>query len=53
MLGLFGNTVIAEPVVELKKGAEYVSADGTTTDAAVETAVRGVLEGMLAALQAR
>ena len=53
ILGLFGNTMITEPAIELKKGAEYVSSDGTTTDPTVEQAMAGVLANMVAALQAR
>jgi chromate reductase len=53
MLGLLGNSVVAEPVVALKLGADYVMPDGTTTDPSVEVAVRGRLDAMSAALQCR
>lgn len=51
ILVLFGNTMITEPAIELKKGAESVSPDGTTTDASVEQAMAGVLSNLLAVLQ--
>lgn len=49
----FGNSVVTEPRVELKKGAEVVAADGTTSNPEIELLVRGRLEALLAALQAR
>jgi NAD(P)H-dependent FMN reductase len=53
VLPYFGNTVVTEPVVELKKGADYVTADGTSSDASVEALVSVRLANLLAALEAR
>jgi NAD(P)H-dependent FMN reductase len=53
VLPYFGNTVVTEPVVELKKGADYVTADGTSSDASVEALVSERLANLLAALEAR
>jgi NAD(P)H-dependent FMN reductase len=53
VLPYFGNTVVTEPVVELKKGAEYLTADGASSDPAVEALVSERLANLLAALEAR
>ncbi|MBM3799951.1 MAG: NAD(P)H-dependent oxidoreductase [Actinobacteria bacterium] len=39
ILALLGNTVISEPVVQIAKGAERISADGSTTDPEIETLI--------------
>jgi len=39
ILALLGNTVISEPVVQIAKGAERISADGSTTDSEIETLI--------------
>jgi len=49
----FGNSVVTEPRVELKKGAEFLTADGTTSNAEVEVAIRERLAALLGALKAR
>lgn len=53
VLPYFGNTVVAEPAIELRKGAEYVSAEGLSTDATVEALMSERLGNLLAALEAR
>ena len=39
ILALLGNTVISEPVVQIAKGAERISTDGSTTDPEIETLI--------------
>ena len=39
ILALLGNTVVSEPVVQIAKGAERISADGTTTDPEIENLI--------------
>ena len=39
ILALLGNTVVSEPVVQIAKGAERISADGTTTDPEIESLI--------------
>ena len=39
ILALLGNTVVSEPIVQIAKGAERISADGTTTDPEIETLI--------------
>ena len=39
ILALLGNTVVSEPVVQIAKGAERISADGTTSDPEIETLI--------------
>ena len=46
ILTLLGNTVVNEPAVQIVKGAERISADGTTTDPEIE----GLIGQRLAAL---
>lgn len=36
ILTLLGNTMVSEPVVQIAKGAERISADGTTSDPEIE-----------------
>jgi len=40
ILTLLGNTMVSEPVVQIAKGAERISADGTTTDPEIEELIR-------------
>jgi len=53
VLPYFGNTLVAEPVIELKKGAAYLSPDGTCSDPAVEVLVTERLANLLGTLQTR
>ena len=53
VLPYFGNTAVTEPVIELRKGAEYVSAEGLSTDVTVEALVGERLANLLAALESR
>lgn len=53
VLPYFGNTLVAEPTIELRKGAEYLSADGVSTDASVEELMTERLANLLAALEVR
>ena len=53
VIPFFGNSVVTEPRVELKKGAEFLAADGTTTNPDIEVAVRERLAALLGALKAR
>lgn len=49
---LLGNTMITEPDGGFVKGAERISADGTTSDPTIEAAVLGRLEAIAVALRA-
>ena len=40
ILALLGNTVVSEPVVQIAKGAERISADGSTTEPEIEELIR-------------
>jgi chromate reductase len=40
ILTLLGNTMASEPVVQIAKGAERISADGSTTDPEIEELIR-------------
>lgn len=40
ILTLLGNTMVSDPVVQIAKGAERISADGTTTDPEIEDLIR-------------
>lgn len=53
VMPFFGNTAVVEPPVELKKGADYLRADGSCDDPSVESAVRQRMANLLAALEAR
>ncbi len=53
VLPFFGNTAVTEPAIELKKGAEFLQADGGCSDPSVEPSVRDRLANLLAALEAR
>lgn len=53
ILRLLGNTVVTDPQVALKMGAEVVRSDGSTSDPTVEAAVTARLQAMAAALEAR
>ena len=48
ILALLGNTVISEPVVQIAKGAERISADGSTTDPEIETLIAQRLAALTA-----
>ena len=39
ILTLLGNTMVSEPVVQIAKGAERISADGTTSDPEIENLI--------------
>jgi hypothetical protein len=45
--------MVAEPVVQITKGAERISADGTTIDPQIEDAVRQRLMSVAAAFAGR
>ena len=47
ILGLLGNTVISEPNGQIPKGAEKISANGTTTDPAIEALVSDRLQALV------
>jgi len=47
ILALLGNTVISEPVVQIAKGAERISADGSTTDPEIETLIAQRLAALI------
>lgn len=51
VLTLLGNTVITEPDGAFVKGAERISSDGSTSDPAIEAAVLGRLQAIIAALK--
>jgi hypothetical protein len=48
ILALLGNTMVSEPVVQIAKGAERISADGTTTDPEIEELIGQRLAALLA-----
>ena len=47
ILSLLGNTVISEPNGQIPKGAEKISANGTTTDPAIEALVSDRLQALV------
>ena len=47
ILSLLGNTVISEPNGQIPKGAENISANGTTTDPAIEALVSDRLQALV------
>lgn len=47
ILGLLGNTMISEPSGQIPKGAERISANGTTTDPAIEALVSDRLQALV------
>lgn len=51
VLGLLGNTMVTEPEMQLKKGAEYVFPDGSSAMPIIEITLAGRLAGMLSALR--
>lgn len=53
ILTLLGNTVVNEPAIQIVKGADRITADGSTTDPEVESLVRRRLESVAVALDAR
>jgi chromate reductase len=53
VIGLLGNTVVDEPVVQIALGDSTIDVDGTTTDPTIEDRVAAKLAAMLDALQAR
>lgn len=53
ILGWLGNTVIAEPAVQIAMGMTKISSDGTTTDPEVEQLVTEKMANLVAALRDR
>jgi chromate reductase len=53
ILGWLGNTVVAEPAVQIAMGMTKISSDGTTTDPEVERLVTEKMANLVAALRAR
>lgn len=53
VLGLLGNTMVTEPEIMLKKGAEYVFPDGSSAMPIIEITMAGRLAGMLSALRTK
>jgi chromate reductase len=53
VLSLLGNTVVEEPVVQIARGAERLSADGTTDDSEIVDVVTAKMAALLVALRAR
>jgi chromate reductase len=51
ILALLGNKVLAEPVVQIAKGAERIDADGTTSDSEIESLLSARLEQVELALR--
>jgi chromate reductase len=48
ILALLGNQMVSEPVVQIPKGAERISADGMTTDPDIEELIGQRLAALLA-----
>lgn len=48
ILALLGNTVVSEPVVQIAKGAELISSDGSTTDPTIEDSIARRLGSLFA-----
>ncbi len=53
ILGWLGNTVIAEPPVQIAMGMTKITADGSTTDPEVELLVSEKMANLAAALRSR
>lgn len=53
ILTLLGNTLVVEPEGLFVKGAERISADGTTVDPSVEEIVKSRLVGLVDVLRSR
>ncbi|HUC33305.1 MAG TPA: hypothetical protein VMS14_07870, partial [Ilumatobacteraceae bacterium] len=53
ILGYLAATVVVEPPVQLIRINDRINPDGTSDDLEIEAAVRGKLEAMVAALDAR
>lgn len=53
ILGLLGNTMVEEPVVQIAKGAERLSGDGTTDDMEITELVTAKMAALHDALRAR
>lgn len=51
IMGLLGNTVVAEPNGQIAKGAERISPDGSTTDPAIEVLVTERLRALVATVR--
>ena len=51
VLGLLGNTVISEPIGHIAKGAERISAGGTTTDPTIEALVNARISALIASVK--
>ncbi len=52
ILGILGNTVVTDPLVQIALGGGRIDADGNTEDAEIEAAVAAKLAAMLSALDA-
>ena len=48
ILALLGNNVISEPVVQIAKGADVISSDGSTTDPTIEDSIARRLGSLFA-----
>lgn len=53
ILGLLGNTVVAEPAVQVAMGATRIAADGSTDDAEVIDLVTRKMANLVVALRSR
>jgi NAD(P)H-dependent FMN reductase len=51
ILGLLGNSMISEPIGHIAKGAERISASGTTTDPAIEALVNARISALIASVK--
>ena len=51
ILALLGNTMISEPPVQIAKGAERITADGSTTDPEIEDLIAQRLSTIAATIQ--
>ena len=48
ILALLGNTVVSEPAVQIAKGADVISTDGSTTDPTIEDSIARRLGSLFA-----
>ena len=51
ILGLLGNSMISEPIGHIAKGAERISASGTTTDPTIEALVNARISALIASVK--
>ncbi len=51
ILGLLGNTVVADPLVQIALGGERIHGDGTTDDRDIEALVSAKMSALLLSLQ--